>query len=1150
MRILRLHLDRYGAFTDRHLEFDPAAPLTVVHGPNEAGKSTALAALADALFGIEARSRYDFLHDYGSMRIGAVLRAADGRELAFRRRKGLKATLLDETDQPIADDSLAPYLGRVDRALFTEAFALDQDRLRAGGRALKAGEGSLGEALLAAAPGLGRLVELRRSTADAASALFDPGRRGKAINAAAQRWDEARRRVRDLSLTAAAVEKARAARDDAAAEVARLDAERRNARVEKERLSRLEAALPAILRLDSLGEALAALADAPRLPAGFAEAIAAFDRAIAAEETALALLARQRDDRLAGLAALQPRADILAEADAIDRLAADRRTREAADRERADAEAAIRQAEAALADRAAELGIDPADLLARRPTAAELAALKGLARTGRDHAARRTALQDGRDAAADRLARTGESPAVGLLDPAPLKATLDALSALETALRTLAQRDGAAVQARVRLDGALAQVGLAGPDDLRRRRLPIRDAIDRAETDDRDAWQRLDLAVRRLAETTARREDAEAALAGTADAQAPVSDDALSEARERRSGAWARTRAILFGEVDASPSTRLDTARDLERSTDEADAIADRRLQAADRLALLARRRAEADAAEVAHASAAGEHAAALRESEEATARWTAVLADHGLPPMSPNETRTALERHAEALARLDQWESAATDAGVAKADADRLAATLAALCAEVGVRADPADPIGTLARARAAVQEADAAFQAEKDRRRAQADAEWALREADAALAALATAADGWRADWRIAVAAVGLGADAAIEAAEAALGIWAEVPEIARSREAARARRDAIAARAAEFDREAARLGALIAPLPEDIRTADVAHRLAERLTEARALRDRRAAEDANLAAVEEEIGRREALLHAARADRLRACAAAGLPPDADLVHAVAQSAEAADLSRRMDDTRAGLIAAARRPEADLRAELAGVDPDALAADADAVEERLETLDRDHAAAVAVFATARDAYERLIAEEGAETAGQEAENAMSAVLRIAEDWRLLQAANRLAGAVVEEFRRRHQSPVLGHATSLFATLTEGRYPALAADYDDEGRARLVVVREDGRRLDPDALSEGTQDQLYLALRLATLADHATRAEPLPFVGDDLFVTFDEARTRAGLTALADFGETTQAILFTHHEHVAAIAGEALGARASVIRL
>ncbi len=51
MRLLSLSLERYGAFTDRVLEFRPDARLHVVLGANEAGKSTALSAVTDLLFG-------------------------------------------------------------------------------------------------------------------------------------------------------------------------------------------------------------------------------------------------------------------------------------------------------------------------------------------------------------------------------------------------------------------------------------------------------------------------------------------------------------------------------------------------------------------------------------------------------------------------------------------------------------------------------------------------------------------------------------------------------------------------------------------------------------------------------------------------------------------------------------------------------------------------------------------------------------------------------------------------------------------------------------------------------------------------------------------------------------------------------------------
>jgi chromosome segregation protein len=59
--------------------------------------------------------------------------------------------------------------------------------------------------------------------------------------------------------------------------------------------------------------------------------------------------------------------------------------------------------------------------------------------------------------------------------------------------------------------------------------------------------------------------------------------------------------------------------------------------------------------------------------------------------------------------------------------------------------------------------------------------------------------------------------------------------------------------------------------------------------------------------------------------------------------------------------------------------------------------------------------------------------------------------------------------------------------------------------------------------MSTGERDQLYLTPRLAYLQDYATRTEPPPLFGDDLFATFDEDRTAHGLTALAAIGQRVQ---------------------------
>ena len=125
----------------------------------------------------------------------------------------------------------------------------------------------------------------------------------------------------------------------------------------------------------------------------------------------------------------------------------------------------------------------------------------------------------------------------------------------------------------------------------------------------------------------------------------------------------------------------------------------------------------------------------------------------------------------------------------------------------------------------------------------------------------------------------------------------------------------------------------------------------------------------------------------------------------------------------------------------------------------------------------------------------------------------------------------------------MLRAAGAHFALLTDGRYVRLGVGEDGSGRTVLLAIRDDGATECPvEALSEGARDQLYLALRVAAIEDHARKAEPLPFIADDLLVNFDDARAAAGIALLAELGRTTQVILFTHHDHIAALAAGRAG--------
>lgn len=86
--------------------------------------------------------------------------------------------------------------------------------------------------------------------------------------------------------------------------------------------------------------------------------------------------------------------------------------------------------------------------------------------------------------------------------------------------------------------------------------------------------------------------------------------------------------------------------------------------------------------------------------------------------------------------------------------------------------------------------------------------------------------------------------------------------------------------------------------------------------------------------------------------------------------------------------------------------------------------------------------------------------------------------------------------------------------------------------------------------MSDGTRDQLYLALRLAALELHLQKTIALPFIADDLFINYDDGRAEAGLQALEHLSQSTQVIFLTHHAHLVPVAQSVFGDRLNVVNL
>jgi len=129
---------------------------------------------------------------------------------------------------------------------------------------------------------------------------------------------------------------------------------------------------------------------------------------------------------------------------------------------------------------------------------------------------------------------------------------------------------------------------------------------------------------------------------------------------------------------------------------------------------------------------------------------------------------------------------------------------------------------------------------------------------------------------------------------------------------------------------------------------------------------------------------------------------------------------------------------------------------------------------------------------------------------------------YRALTRAQQALQQATQELQRRFAPRISQRAQEIFSQLTGGRYQRLALDQnlgistaaENEDTLRGALWR-----------SDGTADQLYLALRLAVAEELTPQA---PLVLDDAFVRFDDDRLKEILKLLNQTGKEKQVIVFT----------------------
>ncbi len=1159
MRLEELFLERYGRFKDFRLALDGGGiRLHVIHGPNEAGKSTALEAISDLLFGFDPRTPYGFAHGYENLLIGATLSNRAGQTLGVKRRKGQKNTLLDAQGVTVLPDAaLAPFLGGLSREAFEREFGLDYHRLRSGGDQMLEAKGDLARSLFQAS-GLADVVKEQETLKDAAEALWSPQRRatGKPLWAALGAYDDARKRMRTESLHAEdwsrAVDAERATRDALAARKTGLEALRRD----RNRLQRLRGALPVLARLDALTGQWTPLADAPDLPADFADR---WRRAVGQEAAAAAEVHRLTLE----LGALQTDLEALPAVGPLPAHAAriERMFQKSGDliTKRDDHPKLVRyleECDGRLAQLIVQLGgqFTPAELERHRPAKPVIARIRE--RIGRFGALEAEVKARSEQAAAARDALQEAEQAQQALgqpvDPAEARAALDeALKAGDLEAR-LAAAERAAGQAEAAATAALARLGwgTGTPAALAATPFPGREAVQEAQL----ARQALDHDHRRGLEA---RDKAQAEVrrfeGGLRDLEAGAeipTPEALVHARRHREQGWRlirgsyidRTLEVVRATAEYAPET-ADLPAAYEEAVRRADDLVDRREREAQRVQRYLTLKSHAGEA---REEAARQEAALVditRRIADHQTRWAALWHASGIDPATPAERLSWLQRKDEAVQAAGLRLKAEDEVAGLRRQAVALRDHLLRAGAVLGLAGLDGQPTPALRdKVKAAI---DQAARAWTDAERLGRERLRHQRAVDKACDALATARQQrqlWDQAWLQDMPALGLPATASTVEAEAALEIWQAIEKELVDRRQKQDRLQGI-----ESDLEAGRrdVAGLVAELGEDQAGLDGApadalehpQRLNQRLKAAQQVLTRREA-------ILSRIAGHQAALAAAGSTRDQASqalavlrASHGLDATAEPLVEAERAARRRALGERLAEAQRELeVLAAGFSEAELRVAVQGADPDALGAQLQAVEGDEKRLQQDLEDATRAALLASQQLEALRRRTGIQEAAQQARDAELRAAGYARRWVRLWAAQALLDAAIQRFRNANEHPLIKRAGELFALIAAtGRNPIerLTVAYGKKDQPVLVALRRDGSRCEVEGMSDGTRDQLYLALRIAAVEAAAAAGEPMPFIADDLFITSDDERTGPGLKALAALGQVTQVLLFTHHRSV-----------------
>lgn len=1162
MKFLKLDLRAFGPFTDTCLDLSQEPQgLHLIYGPNEAGKSSALRAITDFLFEIPSRSNDDFIHAYGKLRIGAELESSDGNRLKVTRRKGRQKTLRCGDDQnPVDETQLQAFLGNVDREMFKLMFGIDHEHLRQGGTQILAGEGEIGQLLFAAGAGIANLQDIQTTLNQETEQLFKPLGRSSKIAESAIELRNLQKSIKEFQVPLESWKKHDEALQTARAQQERCDRAIRDKQSELNRLSRIKNTIPTLGRWNQAQKEWKSVRQVPMLDQVFADT---YSQTIIDFETARQQHknhAERHQQILAKLKKTVVPERIIQEATAIEtaRNELGSYLKAKMDLPRLTTEQNL--AESDMHELLQKLGRPPelSEIKSLRLTSDKTILIQtlgtqkeGIVERERSTLRESERISTERSQIFEKLQSLQDLPDYRLLQQKLklIQQQGDLEKLLQTSQSELQELEQ---EAEVRLQqlplwkGALAEIELLA--------VPSSITVDQFAEEFREQERQLGSLQQKLQQQRQDRDSIETRLEQLELGQSVPTDKELTEKRQLREQGWQLVLDVWQkNEEDAAAQAEFldqfpgndDLSEAYHQSVEHADQIADQLRSDADRVATKAQLLQQRER-NLAGEAALLEEIAELQQRQQATQeRWHKLWTDLQINPRSPKEMSDWL-RQQEACCVLSkeirQNRSAIDEQSQAVATA-RTELTTVLTETEPDLKCEQRSLKELLEIAEERCQHyqklENQREQYEEERDSLQNQLCDALSKASHAQDELQT----WKSSWENAVQEIGLAADALPAQANQVLADINALMNKFQQVEQLRIRIEDIQREAEEFSMRTRELIQRIDPELESLPLSDAVNKLDGELKAARLIEEKQTGLIQQEQELEDECEEAKSSLSRLNTALTEMCRQAGCDNHESLSQAVEQSQKRQQLEETLRDLQEQILlqsGGSAFEEFLAEVELEAKESDSLPPRITEVEHELNHLNQERDVLIGQIVSETSELAKI---DGSALATEKAAECESVTARLEEqvhDYVVLKLASSLLNEGIDRYRQKNEGPVLKRASEIFHEITLNAYEGLKVDFNEKAQPTLAAVRnKDLIRV--TQMSDGTCDQLYLALRLASLESWLQHHEPLPFIVDDILLNFDDDRVVATLKILSELAQQTQVLFFTHHSHLVKIAEENL---------